>query len=120
MMQELHRLEAAFSGYMRNEADNNKNYRSRACRLLEKLMNDQLRDYDTLLTNNTYTIDGDILLGGSFNNVRILDFNYTDPIYGIKPHLPSSTSTGTYMAGTSFSALTATASTPMTPIIQVS
>lgn len=85
MMQELHRLEAGFSNYMRNEADNNKNYRSCACRLLEKLMNDQLRDYDTLLTNNTYKIGGDILFGGSFNNVRILDFNYTDPIYGIKP-----------------------------------
>ena len=85
MMQELHRLEAGFSNYMRNEADNNKNYRSCACRLLEKLMNDQLRDYDTLLTNNTYKIGGDILFGGSFNNVRILDFNDTDPIYGIKP-----------------------------------
>ena len=84
MMQELHRLESAFSSYMKNEADGNENYLSRACLLLEKLMNDQLSDYNTLLTNNTYKIGEDISFGSSFNNVRILDFNYTDPIYGIE------------------------------------
>ena len=84
MMQELHRLEAAFSSYMKNEAGNNENYCSRARCLLEKLMNDQLNDYSSLLTKNTYRIGGDILFGNSFNNVRILDFNYTDPIYDIE------------------------------------
>lgn len=85
MMQELHRLEAAFSSYMKNEAESNENYRSRACHLLEQLMNDQLNNYNSLLTNNTYKIGGDISFGGSFNNVRILDFNYTNPITDIKP-----------------------------------
>ena len=85
MMQELHRLETAFSRYMKNVAESNENYRSRACLLLEQLMNDQLNDYNSLLTNNTYKIGGDNSFGDSFNNVRILDFNYTDPIYGIKP-----------------------------------
>lgn len=90
MMQELHRLETAFSCYMKNVAESNENYRSRACLLLEQLMNDQLNDYNSLLTNNTYKIGGDISFGDisfgdSFNNVRILDFNYTNPITDIKP-----------------------------------
>ena len=85
MMQELHRLETAFSNYMENEVAGNKNYCNHACLLLDGLMNDQLNDYDSLLVNNTYKIGGDISFGSSFNNVRILDFNYTDPIYGIKP-----------------------------------
>lgn len=84
MMQELHRLEAAFSSYMKNVAKSNENYRSRACLLLEQLMNDQLNDYNSLLTDNTYKIGGDISFESSFNNVRILDFNYTDPVYGIE------------------------------------
>ena len=85
MMQELHRLETAFSSYMKNVAESNENYRSRACLLLEQLMNDQLNDYNSLLTNNTYKIGEDNLFGDSFNNVRILDFNYTNPITDIKP-----------------------------------
>ena len=85
MMQELHHLESAFSSYMKNEADDNENYRNHARLLLERLMNDQLSDYDDQLTSNTYKISWPISPWSSPKDVRILDFNYTDPIYGIKP-----------------------------------
>ncbi|WP_390134264.1 AbiH family protein [Bifidobacterium apicola] len=76
MMQELHRLEAAFSSYMKNVAESNENYRSRACLLLEQLMNDQLNDYNSLLTDNTYKIGGDIIFGIDNHNVDTDDSNY--------------------------------------------
>ena len=84
MMYELHRLESAFSSYMKNEADDNENYRNHARLLLERLMNDQLSDYDDQLTSNTYKIGWPISPWSSPKDVRILDFNYTDPVYGIK------------------------------------
>lgn len=84
MMQELHRLESAFLSYMKNEAESNKDYRKRSWALLDSLMNDHLSDYDALLTNNTYKIGQSISSWSFSEDVRILDFNYTDPVYGIK------------------------------------
>ena len=87
MMQELHRLEAAFSSYMKNEADGNEYYRSHACLLLQKLMNDQLSDYDDQLLSNPYRKDSFTLPWSPPKDARVMDFNYTDPTYGIKPAL---------------------------------
>ena len=82
MMQELHRLESAFSSYMKKEADDNVDYRKRAWSLLESLMNDQLRNYGNKLIINTYKIGWPNSAWISSKDVRILDFNYTNPVYG--------------------------------------
>ena len=82
MMHELHRLEAAFLSYIKNEADGNVDYRKRAWSLLDSLMNDQLKDYDNKLTSNTYKIGWPNPAWISSKDVRILDFNYTNPVYG--------------------------------------
>ncbi|WP_229132138.1 AbiH family protein [Bifidobacterium mizhiense] len=87
MMQELHRLEAAFSSYMKNEADGNEYYRSHACLLLQKLMNDQLSDYDVSYLATPYRMDSFALPWSPPEDARVMDFNYTDPTYGIKPAL---------------------------------
>ena len=85
MMQELHRLEAAFSTHLKAQTEDNNVYLERAVYLLNKLLNDQLNNEKGSSDQNT--IDGQSTEFHAFNvpvqNARILDFNYTDPIYGL-------------------------------------
>lgn len=85
MMQELHHLEAAFSTHLKAQTENNTDYLKGARHLLNKLLNDQLSNGEGNGDQNT--IDGKLTKFDAINttvqNTRILDFNYTDPVYGL-------------------------------------
>lgn len=83
MMEELHHLEAAFSEYMKIRTRGNLEYRRRAITLLRCLIDDQLADRNNLLYDDISRLDKNISPKNSIGSVRILDFNYTNPIRSI-------------------------------------
>ncbi|MCT6904177.1 MAG: hypothetical protein M3Z48_13125, partial [Lactobacillus sp.] len=91
MMRELHRLEKEFSNYLNSIMEGNEEYYKSAKDLLVELLNDQPIDSesgDTLNKIFNQSVDS-CAINGPNDSARILDFNFTNPVYefGSTPNL---------------------------------
>lgn len=83
MMRELHRLEMEFSNYLNSIMEKNEQYYKFANDLLVELLNDQLTNSDGADNLNKFfnkPVDS-FAINGPTDSARILDFNFTNPVY---------------------------------------